>query len=749
MSYPFAVAAVLAAIIIRLLFFQSLANEYPFLVFYPAVAAVAIVAGFWPGVLATVLSAVAAHYLWLDHTLQHWFTRGEMLAIGIFCSGGLLVSYMALVASKARRKLIAAESAAAVAQADLQRRELEERFKVLTEVTLEGIVLSEEGEILDVNEQFCTMLGYERGEILGKRLSDLVLDPQDKEEVQKRMQEGVENLAEYAMVRKDGSIVRAEIHGRNATYRNGAVRITSIRDITKRIEQEQELRKEREILGIFVEHAPVPLAMFDRDMRYICASRRWIDLNALGKVDIKGISHYETSSNIKEEWKEAHRRGLAGETVAAEGDRYLTAEGSEVWVDWEVHPWYQSDGNVGGIIIFSEDVTRQKQYEEQLKELNQRLTYHMENSPLAVIEWGADMRLIRWAGAAERVFGWKAEEVLGKRIEDMQWVYEDDQPQVEEVSSDLSTGHNRTRFSANRNYRKDGTVVFCEWYNSSLVDDCGHLRSILAFALDITERKKLEESLKLYSENLEGLVKERTDELLQKDRLLMHQSRLAAMGEMINAIAHQWRQPLNVLGLHIQSLPKTCAMQPEANLETLATECMKLIRHMSATVDEFRDFFRPDSAKSAFDVSASVRKAVELVASGFLRSNIVIETDLRSDATVYGYPNQFAQAVLCILQNARDALLQHEVHEGHIVITSEAAGDRVMVTIEDNAGGVPEEIKDKIFDSYFTTKGEAGTGIGLYITKMIVESMGGTIFVENGESGARFIIEIPATASLD
>ena len=132
------------------------------------------------------------------------------------------------------------------------------------------------------------------------------------------------------------------------------------------------------------------------------------------------------------------------------------------------------------------------QADEALRELSQRLSYHVDNSPLAVIEWGPDMRLTRWSGEAEHIFGWKAEEVLGQRMTDFRWIYPEDEPQVVEVSDGLQTGTAARRFSANRNYRKDGSVAYCEWYNSSLLDESGQLRSILSLVLDVTARKLAE-----------------------------------------------------------------------------------------------------------------------------------------------------------------------------------------------------------------------------------------------------------------
>jgi PAS domain S-box-containing protein len=152
-------------------------------------------------------------------------------------------------------------------------------------------------------------------------------------------------------------------------------------------------------------------------------------------------------------------------------------------------------GEPEAILETNRDITEYKNTLLALTEAQRMLRLHLEHTPLAVIEWGADFRLTGWSGEAERMFGWRAEEVLGKRIEDLRWVYDDDRMKVTDVSAGLLHGSRAPSISLNRNYRRDGSVIYCEWYNSSIVDESGNLVSILSLVLDVTEREKSREAL--------------------------------------------------------------------------------------------------------------------------------------------------------------------------------------------------------------------------------------------------------------
>ncbi|OGU07366.1 MAG: ATPase [Geobacteraceae bacterium GWC2_58_44] len=238
------------------------------------------------------------------------------------------------------------------------------------------------------------------------------------------------------------------------------------------------------------------------------------------------------------------------------------------------------------------------------------------------------------------------------------------------------------------------------------------------------------------------------EELSQKERMLLQQGRLAALGEMISNIAHQWRQPLNELGLIVQELPMMYD-QGEFSREYLRTSVakfMKVLTNTSKTIDDFRNFFKPDKELIAFKVQEVVGKTLSLIEESFRHLRIGVAVRASADPQIIGHPNEFSQVVLNILFNARDAFQDRKIEEREVVIEILQEGETAVVTITDNAGGISETIIDKIFDPYFTTRGpEKGTGIGLYMSKIIIEkNIPGRLSVRNAAKGAQFRIEVAA-----
>ncbi len=278
---------------------------------------------------------------------------------------------------------------------------------------------------------------------------------------------------------------------------------------------------------------------------------------------------------------------------------------------------------------------------------------------------------------------------------------------------------------------------------SSMRDDLQSNHASLL--LEIEERKDAENALIALNETLEQRVSSEVAANREKDHMLIQQSRLAAMGEMVHNIAHQWRQPLNSLGLLISNIQddfKFNTLTPETMDQDVAS-ARRLIERMSTTIDDFRDFFRSDREKTNFDVAAAVLEAIFIVEASLKSNKIDLVVNAPSGLVANGFPSQYGQAVLNLLANSKEAICDRQIADGKIQVTLRQEEESAVLRVEDNGGGFSPDILPRLFDPYFTTK-DTGTGIGLYMTKMIIErNMDGAISAENTENGACFILTIP------
>lgn len=281
--------------------------------------------------------------------------------------------------------------------------------------------------------------------------------------------------------------------------------------------------------------------------------------------------------------------------------------------------------------------------------------------------------------------------------------------------------------------------------------DDGKPRRIAGSINDITARKQAEAELEAQRQQLEELnrslqqrVDEAVAELRDKDLVLIRQGRLAAMGEMIGNIAHQWRQPLNALSMLISNLQfaQRDKQLTDEYMENNVAIANRLIQKMSTTINDFRNFFSPDKEMVPFSALQQVQSTISLVDAAFKNHNIVVTVEDDTDLQLLGYPNEYSQVLLNLLNNAKDAFVERKT-EGAITISLTANDDRGVVAVRDTGGGIAEEIRDKIFEPYFSTK-PMGTGIGLYMSKMIIErNMHGSLTVQCSEGGSTFSIAVP------
>ena len=247
-------------------------------------------------------------------------------------------------------------------------------------------------------------------------------------------------------------------------------------------------------------------------------------------------------------------------------------------------------------------------------------------------------------------------------------------------------------------------------------------------------------------EELKSKMDQETKENQKKTNMMYQQSRLAQMGEMISNIAHQWRQPLNSISLVLQDLKLSKALDDitQDEFEKSTKKIEDSLQYMSNTITDFRNFYKTNKEKEQFQLKDAISQAISILQSSFEDKSIDINLDINRDISLLGFKNELTQVIVNILQNSKDILIKNKTKSPYVSIITKIDNKNIILSIEDNAGGIKENIIEHIFDPYFTTKHkEQGTGLGLYMSKVIInDSFNGILEVKNTNNGAKFIIKL-------
>lgn len=252
----------------------------------------------------------------------------------------------------------------------------------------------------------------------------------------------------------------------------------------------------------------------------------------------------------------------------------------------------------------------------------------------------------------------------------------------------------------------------------------------------------LQQQLKEYHENLEHKVKEQVEELRAKDRMLIQQTKLATMGEMMDIVAHQWKQPINIISMNSSFVKELMDEGMEVDKEMI-DKCYKnvsgQITHMVKTLDDFRAFFRPSQKVETVNLDQLIQSVLLLVHDDLIKNNMFVEVEIPENFTIDVNTGEIKHIFINLLNNARDAFLQNSIKPRNIKIKAYKKDDKTYVDTTDNAGGIPEHIIKNIFEANFTTKEKSGgTGMGLYMSKFIAKKNHANLTVDNTANGACF-----------
>lgn len=445
--------------------------------------------------------------------------------------------------------------------------------------------------------------------------------------------------------------------------------------------------------------------------------------------------------------------------------RFKKADGQYMWilaqgmiVEWD------TDGAPLRFMGTHTDISRNRQIADQLRESEERYHTLFNNSHSVMLLVDPETSNIIDANpAAVEFYGWSREKLLSMKGYELNMLGREGI--MREIQKIVEQKQNHFYF---KHRLASGEIRDVEVFSGPIsYKEKNYLFSIVH---DITEKREAEEKLLELNRTLKERVQEEIEKNRKQEEIIHNQKKLADMGNMISAISHQWRQPLNALGLYIQDISDAYAAG-EIDGEYVSrfeVQSMDIINHLSLTIDDFRYFYQPDKEMENFKVLDEIYSLLRLTHAQ-LQSNYV-KVNLRCRCTdeyfeskdlsekpecsdfmseVRGYKGEFKQVIANIVYNSIDAIRERNarkgVQEGRITVTVEDYGDDVLINICDNGGGIPDSVAPKVFMPYFSTKTDSkGTGIGLYMSKIIIEDhMKGSIGFSNSGEGVCFTVTIP------
>jgi PAS domain S-box-containing protein len=485
---------------------------------------------------------------------------------------------------------------------------------------------------------------------------------------------------------------------------------------------------------------------FDRNCCFIAWNAAMERISGLSRADVLGKFAFDLFPFLQETGEDkCFYAALAGETSTSDNRPYIVPETNRAG---SFRGYYspllnQQKEIVGGIAVVH-DITERKRAEDAAQEAHQRLTFHVENSPLAVIEWDNEFRVSRWSESAERLFGWRAHEVIGKYVSDWHFVFDEDIDAVAQLTHRQRVGAELLGVQHNRNYTWDGSILYCEWYNSVLHDENGKLVSVLSLVLDVTARK---------------LAEEERAELLARERDLRQQAEEAdrLKDEFLATLSHELRTPLtSILGW--ATLIRNGEVDQQENLDRALEIIERNARSQARLIDDLLDVSRIITGNLQLDVhplnlAPIVDGAFEALRPAAAAKGIRVETELDSeDCLVSGDPHRLRQVIWNLLMNA----IKFTPRGGKVSLRLECIDTGTRLTVSDNGDGISAEFLPYVFHRFRQEEGSisrkaGGLGLGLAVVRHLVELHGGSVSAESPGpgQGSTFTVDLPLAVDRD
>ncbi|MBK1882050.1 PAS domain S-box protein [Luteolibacter pohnpeiensis] len=595
------------------------------------------------------------------------------------------------------------------------------------------------GTIIHFNSAAEGMLGYSRDELIGKKTpaifhleSEMIARAQEVEkETGRKIEAGFEALAstvkvtgyderEWTFVPKSGKQIPVAISIASIRDDDGIVTgyIGVARNITVRRKMETALKISEQRMRLFAEHAPAAVAMFDQEMRYLVVTNRWIEDYGLKGQKLIGRSHYDVFPEINDTWKEHHQRVLKGEILRNEADPFDRLDGRRQWLSWEVRPWHHIHGEIGGVMMLTQDITERQKDAQALEQSEERFRHAFEFAGIGMAIVALDGSWLRVNKSVCDILGYSTQELLATTFQEL--TYPDDLGTDLKQVRELIDGDKRYFQMEKRYFHKDGHIVWVRLTASLVRNTDSQPVHFISQLEDITERKTLEQHL----------AKAR-DEAVAASRL---------KSEFLANMSHEIRTPMNgILGM--------CGMLMDTPLSSEQYELGSVIQHSAESlrniINDILDFSKIEAGKlsidyTEFDPRELIEETLLLLAPRAFEKTIELMDDFDPalDHRLYGDSGRIRQILINLIGNAVKF-----TSEGEIIVRtrkSETQQNRTTIIFEvsDTGIGIPEAFQKNLFDPFTQADGSitrryGGSGLGLAISRQLVELMGGTIHFES------------------
>ena len=597
-------------------------------------------------------------------------------------------------------------------------------------------ILDKDGAIIFVNKVWLEQLGYCIEDVINKKFEDLLTEKSKKtyhNNFPVLLKEKKIDSMTCEIVNSHSQVIHVLYSGRVDLDRDGNIKdiYCTFIDVTDSIRQKQELEF-KELYRRTIFNTEPDLLVTTYGDKIDDGNLAMLEFTGYSSVDAFKKDHDCICDLFEKEngylYKEMDSINWL-EYVYLNPDIYhkvLIQKNDKKYIFHLYAKKLQLDELNRSLVIFN-DITDLIAYQEKLLDSERNLKRSHKLSKMGY--WELDIKNYsgKWSEMLFEIFELSPNKDMITPDTYIKYIFEEDKEKAKKVL-DNTIKHNKPYKLNYRIKTKNDHAKYIYEEADLEFDKNGNPSKLFGYTIDVTEKSLIQE------------------QLIVNNEIMLMQSRQAAMGEMISLIAHQWRQPLTIISMDMNNIYLSIQLKEKISTQELEKHVQsvnKQVKHLSQTIDDFRDYFKPNKEKEKREISYIVDGARKIMSSSLKNNNIEFIIQIEDDYTIHTYPNEVLQVLLNIINNAKDILKDNNDFNAKIILRTFEKKDNFFIEICDNGGGIPKDAIDKIGTQYFTTKGNIGTGLGIYMSKKILEEhLDGSLSWKNISGGACFTITL-------